>query len=224
MAEEEGEGGPKYVFVTADGTQRAEGSRHYSGKATAAYPNGDVYEGEYLDGIRHGRGCYRYAATGDKYDGCWVENKRHGLGCMSYNGKGEYQGYWENGYRHGEGVFTYVSGDVYSGWWRFGNKEGQGTYYSAKDNLKLTGDWKDNKIVTGNWVMPNGTCFTGCFTDNKPDGEGCWVFANGNEQRGCYKQVKGEPIQDDEGNEQPGPTTLDWIPVKGIVCSALKMK
>ena len=74
---------------------------------------------------------------------------RHGLGCMTYNGKGDYQGYWENGVRHGEGVFTYASGDVYSGWWRHGKKEGTGSYYSTAQKMKLTGEWKDNKLVDG---------------------------------------------------------------------------
>ena len=85
---------------------------------------------------------------------------------MSYNGKGEYQGYWENGFRHGEGVFTYASGDSYSGWWRFGNKEGQGTYFSVSSNMRLTGDWANNKIVNGTWELPNGNHYDGGFNEN----------------------------------------------------------
>jgi hypothetical protein len=68
MADEEGDQGAKYVFVTPEGP-RKQGSRHYTGKATASYPNGDLYEGQYSAGIREGRGTYRYAATGDKYEG-----------------------------------------------------------------------------------------------------------------------------------------------------------
>ena len=222
MADEE-DTGPKYVFVTSNGDVRKEGSRHYNGKATASYPNGDLYEGDFEAGIREGRGCYRYAGTGDKYEGAWVQNKRHGLGTMTYNGKGVYQGYWENNYRHGEGVFTYPSGDVYSGWFRFGNKEGTGTYYSTKSGMKLTGEWKDNKIVTGNWVLANGTHFEGSYNENKPDGAGMWVFQNGNELRGKYAQVRGEPGEDADGNPLPGELLLEWIPDKSIVESALKM-
>lgn len=181
MAEEGEDTGPKYIFVTSSGETRKEGSRHYDGKATVSYPNGDLYEGTFADGIRHGRGCYRYAASGEKYDGQWSNNKRHGLGTMTYNGKGEYQGYWENGYRHGEGVFNYPSGDVYSGWFRFGHKEGCGTYFCAESGMKLTGEWKENKIVSGDWELPNGAKFQGSFNENKPHGEGMWVFKNGNE-------------------------------------------
>ena len=69
--EEGGDGTPKYTFVTSDGTVRKEGSRHYTGKATASYPNGELYEGTFVGGIREGRGTYRYS-NGDKYDGQWV--------------------------------------------------------------------------------------------------------------------------------------------------------
>ena len=149
MAEED-DTGAKYIFVTENREIKSM-SRGYTGKATASYPNGDVYEGDFLDGIREGRGIYRYGGNGDKYDGEWKQNCKHGIGKMAYNGKGEYQGFWENGVRHGEGVFTYASGDVYSGWWRHGKKEGTGSYYSAAQNMKLTGEWKDNKIVDGCW-------------------------------------------------------------------------
>ena len=129
---------------------------------------------------------------------------------MTYNGKGEYQGFWENGVRHGEGVFTYASGDVYSGWWRHGKKEGTGSYYSAAQNMKLTGEWKDNKIVDGCWQLPNGNQFKGSFTENKPDGEGCWMFTNGNELRGKYAQVRGADKEDENGEPIPGDLNLEW--------------
>ena len=34
------------------------------------YPNGDIYDGYFTDGIREGRGKYFYV-NGDKYDGEW---------------------------------------------------------------------------------------------------------------------------------------------------------
>ena len=223
MAEEEDQG-PKYVLVTEEGETRKLGSLHFTGRATASFPNGDLYEGDFEDGKRHGRGCYRYAATGDKYDGAFVQNIRHGLGTMTYNGKGEYQGYWENGHRHGEGVFNYPSGDSYTGWWRFGKKEGCGTYYSAASKMKLTGDWKNNQIVNGTWEMPNGNSYRGTFNENKPLGEGSWSFNNGNKQCGQYAQVRGEPKQDDDGNEVPGDLHLQWVADNDIVSSAMHVQ
>jgi len=72
MAEEE-EGGPAYQFTTENGEVKTT-SRGYSGKAMAKYPNGDTYEGEFMDGIRESRGVYRYFNKGEKYDGEWKIN------------------------------------------------------------------------------------------------------------------------------------------------------
>ena len=41
-----------------EGDRNEEGERHGHGRAT--FPNGDVYEGEYSFGKRHGKGSYRY--------------------------------------------------------------------------------------------------------------------------------------------------------------------
>jgi hypothetical protein len=60
-------------------------SRGYTGKAVASYPNGDVYDGDFADGIREGRGTYRYGKNGDVYQGEWFENLKHGIGKMIYN-------------------------------------------------------------------------------------------------------------------------------------------
>ena len=50
MAEGE-EGGPKYLFTTENDETKTT-SRGYTGKAVAQYPNGDVYEGYYIEGER----------------------------------------------------------------------------------------------------------------------------------------------------------------------------
>mgnify|MGYP006109477875 CR=1 FL=1 len=168
MAEEE-EGGPKYVFTT-ENQEVKDSSRGYTGKALAQYPQGDSYFGYFIDGIREGRGLYRYASNGEKYDGEWKANFKDGIGRMTYAKAGEYHGFWEHGRRHGEGIFTYSNGDVYSGWWKFGNKEGTGTYTFKATGMKLFGQWKDSSITTGRWIYPNGMYYEGGFKNNKPDG------------------------------------------------------
>jgi radial spoke head protein 1 len=170
MAEEE-DGGPKYKFIT-ENSEEKDTSRGYSGKALAMYPNGDTYEGEFMDGIRESRGIYRYASSNEKYDGEWKHNMKHGIGRMTYAKAGEYNGFWENGRRHGEGVFTYSNGDVYSGWWKFGEKEGTGCYTFKSTGMKLYGDWTAGSISKGRWIYPNGMYYEGDFENNKPIGKG----------------------------------------------------
>merc|ERR1711957_778129 len=157
MGDEGEEGGPKYELVTADGQVRKLGSFQFSGDACAKFPNMDMYEGHFV-----------------------------------------------------EGVFTYASGDVYSGWWRHGKKEGTGSYYSSAQNMKLAGEWKDNKMVDGCWELPNGNRYHSTFNENKPDGEGCWMFTNGNELRGKYAQVRGAETEDENGEVKPGELNLEW--------------
>jgi hypothetical protein len=39
------------------------------------YQNGDIYEGEWKNGLKDGSGIYKYY-NGDKYSGCWNEDKK----------------------------------------------------------------------------------------------------------------------------------------------------
>ena len=178
----------KYTLLTENGENK-KSSRGFTGHGTATYENGDVYEGDFLDGIRSGNGIYRYAASGNRYEGGWDENVKSGIGKQLYKGKagGEYHGYWENGRRHGEGVFTYTNGDVYSGWWKYGNKQGFGTYLFKETGMKMSGDWENGALTSGKWVYPNGLYFEGDFENNKPKGAGVWYFKNGNTLHGTFE-------------------------------------
>ena len=44
------------------------------------YINGDIYDGEWQNHVRHGQGVYYYSETGTKYMGTWKEGKREGHG------------------------------------------------------------------------------------------------------------------------------------------------
>jgi hypothetical protein len=51
------------------------------------FPLKNRYEGEWVDGKRHGFGTYQYA-TGASYTGEWSENKKNGQGVyISENGR-----------------------------------------------------------------------------------------------------------------------------------------
>ena len=225
---EEGEEGPTYVFITENGETKTT-SRGYTGKAVAQYPNQDNYEGDFVDGIREGRGIYRYASSGEKYEGEWIKNFKHGIGKMTYAKAGEYNGFWENGKRHGEGVFTYTNGDTYSGWWKFGEKEGTGCYHFKETGMKLYGDWTAGSITKGKWIYPNGMYFEGSFENNKPKGTGKWVFKNGNELEGEYEQKPkevddDEVVEDEEENAVKKPKfELIWHSSTNIAESASKV-
>ena len=71
------------------------------GQRTVRYPNGDVYEGGFEDGLFNGYGKYTFA-NGDVYEGEWRDGK-----C------------------EGRGRFTSVAGEVLDGDWMDGEFVGR---------------------------------------------------------------------------------------------------
>ncbi len=64
MADEE----KKEFQFLPEGGEPTNSTKDYTGKGTANYPNGEVYEGQYSTGVRAGKGKYTYT-NGDIYNG-----------------------------------------------------------------------------------------------------------------------------------------------------------
>ena len=189
-----------YSLVTAAGETLAK-SRGFTGKGKATYPNEDTYEGEFKDGLRHGKGVYTTKpkaeeGKGDTYEGNFTDNVRTSyvdgkpvhLARMTYEAGGFYHGYILDGKRHGEGTMKYPNGDVYSGYWEAGKKHGVGTYVFNTTKYKFVGDWVQGQMQEGRWVLTNGAYFSGVFADNKPAAEGTWTMANKDVVEGDYSR------------------------------------
>lgn len=244
MGDEE-ENALKYTLtVKVKGVEqvRSEGSRNYTGYGKAQYVAtvdgeaklSDTYEGQFVEGVRQGKGIYAFEKTGDRYEGHFEENKKHDFGMLSYSSKyaedeegeggeeakpprgGSYSGNWFEGFRGcrfdadpneqtSDGTFRYVNGDTYVGQWRAGKKHGVGAYTFAKDQTKLVGEWDNGKIVIGKWVFPNGMYYSGQFRYNKPFGKGVWVFKNGNQATGEFVQKEKEPREEGGDGDEEAP-------------------
>tara|TARA_B100000035_G_scaffold63895_1_gene51803 strand:+ start:17894 stop:18322 length:429 start_codon:yes stop_codon:yes gene_type:complete len=80
------------------------------------FDNGDVYEGSFKDGKKHGKGVLK-TRNNRSYEGDWEFDKPHGFGINTFpNGK-IYTGNFENGKPVGEGQWTYADGRTYNGIW-----------------------------------------------------------------------------------------------------------
>ena len=126
------------------------------------YDGGDVYEGEILNGKRHGHGTYTWA-DGDTYEGDWKDGKRCGRGKLIQYGKsptGEtymkysYDGEWLDSKEHGHGIC--VEGDfgwekmdkVFEGAWVDGKRQGRFVWYLTNSKGGRYIDfYEDGKLV-----------------------------------------------------------------------------
>lgn len=114
-------------------------------RQTHVYPNGDVYEGEMKDGLRHGYGKMTYAG-GDIYIGDYRKDKRHGHGRYQFANGNVYEGDYVDNKRTGHGVLRYANGEVYEGEFLDGRRSGYGKYTFLNGDVR-EGNWKDNKPI-----------------------------------------------------------------------------
>lgn len=152
---------------------------NYNGAVSNNKPNGygigyfeyGTYEGNWLDGKRHGTGKFTWN-DGKTYEGDWSYDSRTGKGKGNIF-SGYYEGEFRNGKPHGYGIATYKNGDVYKGNWNNGQRSGKGriTYSLGR---YYDGEWK-NDLQNGQgfrkWAYVN---YEGSFKDGVPSGTGTY--------------------------------------------------
>ena len=80
------------------------------------YFDGCTYNGQWLNGERHGQGTFTYA-DGGKYEGQYYEDKMHGQGTLTFPDGDKYEGQFYEDEMHGQGTFTCTNGVKYEGQW-----------------------------------------------------------------------------------------------------------
>jgi len=135
-----------------------------SGNCKFYFKNGDLYEGEIVDGKLTGKGSRSYRSerfslgsslgNGD-YIGDFIEGERTGNGTWSFwwfdktNGvwketTSRYEGQFLNGLFHGQGKYYYLGELFYEAEYVNGKKEGQGKQYS-NGKLLYEGEYFNDK-------------------------------------------------------------------------------
>jgi hypothetical protein len=113
------------VYVNVDGTSvtpptpmrdfEYKGQRDHMGqphgKGEATFPDGSSYDGEWRNGIKHGRGVH--ATSTGKYNGGWRMGVHHGHGVYKSAERTSYDGQWVNGVKHGNMTITHADGRKY---------------------------------------------------------------------------------------------------------------
>ena len=98
------------------------------------------FEGEYLNGLRNGKGREYYYNNGNlKFEGEYINGERNGKGKKYYDYKLEFEGEYLNGFRNGKGK-EYDNDEL-----RFegvnGQRNGKGKEYNDDGELKFEGEY-----------------------------------------------------------------------------------
>eukprot|EP01034_Spumella_vulgaris_P027235 gene27234-33926_t len=108
-------------------------------------PNGDVYCGDWVNGLRSGEGSQIFAPKGKitgSYTGTWLDGDITGRGVWKYASGGVYSGDFLNGLREGQGEYKYTDGE-----WLDDLPHGRGVMRSSDGLSALDGEWNRGKFV-----------------------------------------------------------------------------
>merc|ERR1712029_938604 len=127
-------------------------------KGKYTYPNGDIYNGQWNDGVRQGKGTYKYKDDGGVYEGDWVNGIKQGSGVYTFGSGDVFTGTYDNNVRHGEGKLVKADGEERSENW----EEGKLISFNITKEKKKT---SDNTILHKLYKITHSSCEAGQFND-----------------------------------------------------------
>ena len=148
-----------------------------SGKKRVLYNDGSYYEGDVVNGKRHGWGTVYYN-NGDRYEGPWVNDQKD----SSESGK--------------DGTYHFADGSIFIGKYRNGKRNGPGKQYYSDGKLKYEGDYLDGKWHGwGIYYYEDGDRYEGPWVNDQRDSsesgkDGTYHFADGSIFIGKYRNDK----------------------------------
>ncbi|MCL2378337.1 MAG: TIR domain-containing protein [Defluviitaleaceae bacterium] len=162
----------------------------FTGKGKHVLANGNWYDGDWVNGVRTGRGKHTSAVTGRVYVGDFLNNRAQGKGILKYPNGAVYEGDFINNRQHGKGIITYPNGKVYEGDFLNNRAQGKGILKYSNGTV-YEGDFIDNKMHgKGIITYPNGNVYEGDFIDNKRHGKGRLTWPSGTFHEGEYQDDK----------------------------------
>ena len=144
------------TFTFADGAKYVgeHKDNNYNGQGIYTFRNGNKYVGEWKGGKPNGYGS-EISADGNKYLGEFKDGNRTGQAASTYANGDKYVGDFKDGKYNGQGTYTFANGDKYVGEYKDGKYNGQGIFYLANGSIFQSGVWRDNSLVTSQYVDPN---------------------------------------------------------------------
>ncbi|KAG2495201.1 hypothetical protein HYH03_006807 [Edaphochlamys debaryana] len=154
------------------GDTDTEGRPHGSGRMR--YGSGELYDGQWRRGKRHGQGSYDNV-DGFSYRGGWEDDVATGFGYARFPGGAQYEGEWLRGRRQGWGLLRGAQGEVYEGQWADDTLDGLGRF-THPDGSAFEGSYRGGTRVEGRWTAADGaSSYTGSFLGTQRHGQGLLV-------------------------------------------------
>ena len=169
-----------------------------NGKGKIVYKDGAIYDGDWLNDNRHGRGKYVFQKY--VYEGDWLNDKANGKGKIVSKDGNIYEGDWLNNNRHGKGKYVFKDGNIYEGDWLNDKANGKGKML-FKGHL-YEGSFLNNNIHgKGKAVYKDGTVYEGDWLNNNRHGKGKVVYQDGEVYEGDWlydnRHGKGKVVYQD---------------------------
>ncbi|KAG2433134.1 hypothetical protein HYH02_012835 [Chlamydomonas schloesseri] len=189
--------GAQYEGTVVRGQRQGRGRLSFTKSAA-------VYEGEWRDGLRHGQGVlYNNAQRTSYYRGQWLEDTKHGVGVMRYDNGDMYDGQWESDRKRGLGTMRWEgSRQQYAGEWDNNMPSGTGlhVWFSEQEasipthaqllmHNRYYGHFKNGRRHGyGVLYYATGARYEGYWQGDLKQGQGCYVFENGEVWVGAFAQ------------------------------------
>jgi hypothetical protein len=104
-----------------------------------------IYNGEYKNDLREGKGKLASLDGTYLYVGYWHENKMEGSGILNSSNIGRYEGEFHKDCFEGKGKLVDLEKNIYEGMFHKGKKKGKGELKFSNGNIYI-GDFKHNKF------------------------------------------------------------------------------
>ena len=193
------------------------------------YDNGDIYEGNFVDGKRTGKGIYTWSEggkwSGDVYEGDFDDGELTGIGILTYENGDIYEGNFDDGKRTGKGIYTWKNGDVYEGNFVDGKLTGKGIHTWSEggkwSGYVYEGDFVDGKR-TGKGILTqdSGDIYEGEWVDDEKTGTGTYTFADGDIYEGNIKLAYGQGLGKKPNSRKTTKTQVSQkLKIEPIICT-----
>ncbi|MFQ5483661.1 MAG: DnaJ domain-containing protein [Nitrospinaceae bacterium] len=116
-----------------------------AGFFTRTWPNGDLYEGQMVNGMMQGMGIFT-AIDGSVYTGQFRHGKPNGQGKLVFENGDNYTGEFFEDRMEGKGTYIYANGDRYIGQFKNDLPHGQGAHILASGKV-YAGLWENGYLA-----------------------------------------------------------------------------